>query len=166
MALTPLTIPHYPVMVYFTRLSLPIFWAAVITFSQIIYGGTQKFGLRRIVLDLQPLYLASISADGTPSGFIRPSLPARKRTDFNGIFSDIKNHKVTPLHDRESIIQRDVPPAPDFFSLVFGPVNAANNADGVSISFTENKSRLKLAHTVHGVCVPSHFRRGQLCGSL
>jgi len=98
-------------MRYSTHSIFPVLWGAVAILSGFVHG-------------------ASVSPAGTPPAFVKPVFAIRNKTDFSSIFSDIKNHKVTPLHSG-SLAARDLPPAPQFFNLVFpGPLDAANNAPG------------------------------------
>ncbi len=57
-----------------------------------------------------------------------PIRAPRNPTDFKTIFSSVTRTATAS----QIISPRDTIPVPEFFQLVFGPINAANNADGVS----------------------------------
>ncbi|KAF9480573.1 hypothetical protein BDN70DRAFT_920423 [Pholiota conissans] len=75
---------------------------------------------------------ASITPDGVPSGFEQPTVPARNRTDFDTIFAEITESTTLSTRSPKDIhiAARQARATPKFFELTFGPIGAANNADG------------------------------------
>ncbi|KAF8888173.1 hypothetical protein CPB84DRAFT_1786382 [Gymnopilus junonius] len=73
---------------------------------------------------------SSISPDGVPIGSLVPAIhKTGSKTDFATIFSSIKSFKPHKQSAR-TFRKRDTVTPPALFEETFGPISAANNADG------------------------------------